>query len=110
MGLFFEIMTCAMAVFGVWCALRLVSEACFASREIRLSVTVRSPQDVARLDGLLAEARVLLSARRGRSIVVLCDAALAEQGRAPAAIERACRRGGAVCCLVRLPREADENR
>lgn len=105
MGLFFEIMTCAMAVFGVWCALRLLSEACFASREIRLSVTLRTAGDVARLEGLLAEARVLLSARRGSRIVVLCDTALAEQGKVPAALEAACRRNGALCCLVRLPRE-----
>ena len=106
MGLFFEIMVCAMAGFGVWCALRLVSEACFASREIRLSVTVSTARDVARLEGLLAEARVLLSARRGSRIVVLCDAALAEQGRAPAQLEAVCRRCGAVCCLARLPQEA----
>jgi hypothetical protein len=31
--------------------------------------------------------------------------ALAEQGKVPAALEAACRRNGALCCLVRLPRE-----
>ena len=105
MGLFFEIMCCALAVFGAWCVLRLVSEALFSSRRIRPSITVFTPQDLARLCSDLGEARVLLSSRRGEPIVVLCDQSLAPDGSPPLELLAACRRHGAVCCVAHLPKE-----
>ena len=102
MELFFEILVCALAAFGLWCALRLLTESFFLSRQIAPSVAVCTAADVNNICALLGEARATLSCRRGGHIIVLCDATLTERGQPPAALAAACRRHGAICLVTDL--------
>lgn len=105
MELFFELLLCAFAVFGLWCALRLGSESLFLSRQIAPSVMIRTVEDVRGACGLLREARATLSCRRGETIVVLCDERLTDRGRPPEILTAACRRHGARCFVVAMNEE-----
>lgn len=100
MELFFEILLCSLAVFGLWCLARLVAETVLGARQIAPSVTLRTQDELENAYGLLEEARVCLSCRRGSRIVVLCDASVTENGRVPSALEAACRRFRADCYVV----------
>lgn len=100
MELFFDLLLAALAVFGLWCALRLVTEALCSSRNVTVAVEVLDSQAGEALGQLLLEARANLSCRRGRPIVVLYGRHLLENGRLPPAAQCACRRYGARCYIV----------
>ena len=100
MGLFFEILLCAFAVFGLWCAMRLLCEACLGSKSIRMAIVIDSPERAAELPQLIDEARAYLSCRRGDGLVVLCDAALGENGEIPPLLTACCQGYGVPCRLV----------
>jgi hypothetical protein len=100
MGLFFELLLAAFAVFGVWCALRLAIEAWCSSPCITLTVCVSDEQTVACLGALICEARAHLACRRGSSIAVLYDRRLLDGERIPDAVLCVCRRHGARCYIA----------
>lgn len=105
MELFFELLLCAFAVFGLWCAMRLICESLFLTRQIAPSVMIRTVADVSRACILLRETKATLSCRRGETIVVLCDERLTDRGQPPDALAAACRRHGARCFVVVMNEE-----
>lgn len=100
MGLFFELLLAAFAVFGVWCALRLAIEAWCSSPCITLTVCVSDEKTAACLGALIREARAHLSGRRGSSIAVLYDRRLLDGESIPDAVLFVCRRHGVRCYIV----------
>ena len=100
MGLFFELLLAALAVFGLWCALRLAIEAWCSSPCITMAIRISDEQTAACLGALLKEAKTGLSCRRGSSIAVLYDRSLLDGEGIPAAVLCVCRRHGAVCYVV----------
>ena len=100
MELFFELLLAALAVFGLWCALRLLAETWFSSRFVMMAVEVSDEDAKASLWQLLEETRANLSCRRGSHIVVLYDRSLLQDGALPSAVRGACRRFGARCYII----------
>ena len=100
MGLFFELLLAAFAVFGVWCALRLAIEGWCASPCITQAIYVSDEQTAACLGALIREARAHLACRRGSSIAVLYDRRLLDGERVPDAVLCVCRRHGVRCYIV----------
>lgn len=100
MGLFFELVLAAFAVFGLWCAMRLVIEAWCSSPCITPAITVSDEQTAAGLGALIKEAKANLSWRRGSRITVLYDRRLLDGEDVPDAVLCVCRRHGAVCYIV----------
>ncbi len=110
MGLFFELLLAALAVFGLWCALRLVTEALCSSRNVTVAVEVLDATARDALCALLREARANLSCRRGSTVAVLYDRSLLESGELPPAVRGACRRYGARCYIIDAARADKENK
>lgn len=100
MELFFELLLAALAVFGLWCLLRLVTESLCSSQSVCMAVEVLDGTARDTLGALLWEARANLSCRRGSTVVVLYDRALLEDGELPKNVACACRRYGARCYIV----------
>ena len=100
MELFFELLLAALAVFGFWCAMRLLSEALFSSHCVSMAVEVLDESTKTSLWQLLEETRANLSCRRGSHIIVLYDRSLLEDGALPPAVRAACRRYGARCYVI----------
>ena len=71
MELFFEILTAALAVFGLWCLMRLIAEATLASRCITVAVDLTQAEDEC-ADALLWQAARMLSGRRGQAVLLVC--------------------------------------
>ena len=88
MELFFEVFMAAMAVFGLWCALRLLSEALLGSRSIGTVIEITDEKTAARLPELLEEVRNLPFGQRGKPLIVLYSADLSLQYGTPDARER----------------------
>jgi hypothetical protein len=101
MELFFELLLAALAVFGLWCLLRLVTESLCSSQSVCMAVEVLDSAARDSLGALLREARANLSYRRGSTVVVFYDRALLEDGGAlPENVACICRRYGARCYIV----------
>ena len=88
MELFFEVFMAAMAVFGLWCALRLLTEALLGSRAIGTVIEIVDEKTAARLPELLEEARNLPFGQRGKPLIVIYSADLSLQYGTPDARER----------------------
>ena len=99
MGLFFEIMIAALAVFGLWCLLRLGAEACFCSSRISVSLVLEQEEDVDAISDLLSQARSLLSCRRKTTITVVCTRQLLQSCGRAAYLRCVCERYGARLIL-----------
>ena len=95
MGLFFELTIAALAVFGLWCLLRLTVESLLTSRHITVAVDLREPSDECP-DALLAQAARMLSCRRGQAVLLVCTREWAQENGA----EALCERHGARLCIV----------
>lgn len=89
MELFFEIFLAAMAVFGLWCALRLLSYGIFGSPAIGTVIEVLDRETAARLSSLLEEVRYAPFGRRKAPLIVLYSADLCLEYGAPDATEQA---------------------
>jgi hypothetical protein len=71
MELFFEIFLAGMAVFGLWCALRLMAQMLLASRCIGTVIAVFDAKTAAELPSLLEEVRHAPFRQRRKPVVVL---------------------------------------
>ena len=100
MELFFEILIAALAVFGLWCAMRLMAELAFCSNEVTLAVCVLDSETKDSLGALLEQARAVLSYRRRVPIAVLYAASLLENGDIPEDVKQTARAFGARCYVV----------
>ncbi len=90
-------------MFGVFCALRVLSDALFLSEPVCVAVRVFDEEALASLEILLEEAQSVLPAgtRRRGSIVVLYDDRLLGADGAPSSAARALlERFGAVCYII----------
>ncbi len=110
MELFFEILLAVFAVFGLWCAMRLITQAILCSSCITMAVTVSDREAEQELQTLLEQARAMLSYRRRMRIVVLYRSALLEQGVIPPEQMAVIQRFGAVCHIVDRAAESDGNK
>lgn len=106
--LFFDILLAALAVFGLWCVMRLATEAALGEQQICLCVKVTNRQDEQRLDALLEQARLMLSYRRRSGLMVLYERSLTEQGSIPEWVLALARRYGARCAVVDTCEGEDE--
>lgn len=88
MELFFEIFLAAMAVFGLWCALRLMAQMLLSSRCIGTVIEVFDARTAAELPSLLEEARRAPFRQRRMPIVVLYSAELCFAYGEPSEAER----------------------
>lgn len=77
-----------MAVFGLWCALRLLSEALLGSRSIGTVIEITDEKTAAQLPYLLEEVRNLPFGQRGKPLIVVYSADLFLQYGTPDARER----------------------
>ena len=100
MELFFEILLAACAVFGLWCAMRLITEALICSPHITVAVRVFDCEAAQHLQVLLEQARETMSYRRRMRVVVLYDRALLEDGVVPCEQLAIMRRFCAACHVV----------
>ena len=71
MELFFEIFLAAMAVFGVWCAICLMAQSLFSSRNIGVVIEIFQEETADRLMDLLEETQHAPLSRRPAPLVVL---------------------------------------
>jgi hypothetical protein len=69
-GYVIEALVALFAVFGFFCAARMLCELVFASPQIAVAIEVREKQDVQELDMLLHEARAAFL-RKGRARLVV---------------------------------------
>lgn len=101
MALWIEIFLVAFAVFGLFCALRTLSDALFLSAPVCVAVRVFDKDALASLEIMLEEAKGLLPGNRS-SIVVLFDAALlGDDGSLSSPVRALLERFDAVCYIVR---------
>lgn len=99
MELFFEIFIAALAVFGLWCLLRLVSETWLISPNITVAVDLTEPTEAC-VSALLAQANRMLSCRRGHAILVICRREWAESVAGNCDVEALLARNGARLFVV----------
>lgn len=99
MELFFEILIAALAVFGFWCLLRLISDTWLVSPQICMAIDLTEP-DEACVSALLDRTERLLSCRRGRPILVVCRREWAERVAEECDIEALLGRHGARLCVL----------
>ena len=71
-----EVGVAMFAAYGIYCALKVVAELLFPTRQIAVAVEVRTEADAKNLDVLLYEARMAFWRRGGRRTVVLLSADL----------------------------------
>ena len=83
MELFFEIVVAALAVFGLWCALRLLAQGVLGSRCIGTVIEVSDTETAARLPALLEEVRYAPFGQRRAPLIVLYSADLCLEYGAP---------------------------
>jgi hypothetical protein len=95
MGLFFELLIAALAVFGLWCLLHLIVESLLTSRHITVAVDLREPSGEC-ADELLTQGARMLSCRRGQTVLLICTREWACENGAEALAERY----GARLCVV----------
>ena len=88
MELFFEISLAAFAVFGLWCAIRLVAQLLFASHCIGTVIEVFDRKTAANLPMLLEEVRHAPFARRRAPVIVLYSDELCLTYGEPSVAER----------------------
>ena len=65
-----------LTVFGLWCAIKLASEALLVPRCIMTAIEIKDEKDAEMLDVLLQQAHSAFFCQRSRRIVVLFDAPL----------------------------------
>lgn len=95
MELFFELLIAALAVFGLWCLLHLMTETLFVSRHVTVAVDLTEARDECP-DALLSQAARMLSCRRGQAVLLVCTREWARENGAGAL----CERHGARLCIV----------
>ena len=65
-----------LAVFGLWCALKLIGETLFSHKCLVAAIEITNEKDAEMLDVLLQQAHSAFFCQRSRRIVVLFDAPL----------------------------------
>ena len=65
-----------LAVFGLWCALKLIGETLFSHKCLVAAIEMTNEKDAEMLDVLLQQAHSAFFCQRSRRIVVLFDAPL----------------------------------
>lgn len=65
-----------LAVFGLWCALKLIGETLFSHKCLVAAIEITNEKDAEMLDVLLQQAHSAFFRQRMRRIVVLIDAPL----------------------------------
>ena len=98
--LFFDILMAALAVFGLWCLIRLSVEWLACSNAVGLTVRVLDKETENQLDDLLRQARAMLGWRWRAGIDVLYSRSLCEDGHIPPCVLATARRHGARCWPV----------
>jgi len=88
MELFFEVFLAAMAVFGLWCTVRLLAQSLLSSRCIGTVIEIADRESAARLPLLLEEVRHAPFARRRAPVVVLYSREMCLLYGAPGQAER----------------------
>ena len=88
MELFFEILLAAFAVFGLWCAIRLLAQSLFSSRSVGTVIEVFDRETAAHLPMLLEEVRHAPFACRRAPLVVLYSSELCLAYGEPCEAER----------------------
>ena len=83
MELFYEIFDAAMAVFGLWSAIRLMAQSALGSRQIGTVIEVFDRKTAARLPSLLCEVRDAPFRKRRAPVVVLYSVDLCLEYGAP---------------------------
>lgn len=89
MELFFEIFIAAMAVFGVWCALCLIAQSLFSSRNIGVAIEIFEESTADRLIDLLEETKNAPLSHPHAPLVVLYSEDLCLSHARPTAAEAA---------------------
>ena len=65
-----------LAVFGLWCALKLIGETLFSHKCLVAAIEITNEKDAEMLDVLLQQAHSAFFCQRSRRIVVLFDTPL----------------------------------
>ena len=65
-----------LAVFGLWCAIKVLGDLIFAPRCLMAAIEIKNEKDAEMLDVLLQQAHSAFFCQRIRRIVVLIDAQL----------------------------------
>ena len=89
MELFFELLLAVLAVFGLWCLIRLLAQELWASRCIGIVIELSDRETARRLPDLLEEARHAPFGRRRAPLVVVYGTELCRAYGEPGASERA---------------------
>ena len=70
------VMVSMLAVFGMWCALKLLGEIWFSHDCLYVAIEITNEKDAEMLDVLLQQAHSAFFCQRSRRVVVLFDAPL----------------------------------
>ncbi len=100
MELFFEILIAVLAVFGLWCAIRLLADAAFGSRRIGTVIYVSDEATARELPELLQQARHAPFRKRGETLLVLYEEQyLCAQGEPSTALRAMIARAGGILVI-----------